>query len=75
MCRNAVYKAAWLKQEGLDCQMDASVARAITGKLVVENALEAIQIHGGYCFLRDFPVERALWDSKLTCIGGDGDRG
>lgn len=70
VCRNAVYKAAWLKQEGLDCQLEASVAKAITGKLVVENALEAIQIHGGYGYLRDFPVERALRDAKLTSIGG-----
>ena len=70
VCRNAVYKAAWLKQEGLDCQLEASVAKAVTGKLVVENALEAIQIHGGYGYLRDFPVERALRDAKLTSIGG-----
>ena len=70
VCRNAVYKAAWLKQEGLDCMLEASVAKAVTGKLVVENALEAIQIHGGYGYLRDFPVERALRDAKLTSIGG-----
>ncbi|MCW2615917.1 MAG: Butyryl-CoA dehydrogenase [Frankiales bacterium] len=70
VCRNAVYKAAWLKQEGLDCQLEASVAKAITGKLVVENALESIQIHGGYGYLRDFPAERALRDAKLTSIGG-----
>ncbi len=70
VCRNAVYRAAWLKQEGRDCQLEASVAKAVTGKLVVENALEAIQIHGGYGYLRDFPVERALRDAKLTSIGG-----
>ena len=70
ICRNAVYKAAWLKQEGKDHQLEASVAKAITGKLVVENALESIQIHGGYGYLRDFPAERALRDAKLTSIGG-----
>ena len=69
-CRNAVYRAAWLKQEGQDCQLEASVAKALTGKLVVDNALEAIQIHGGYGYLRDFPAERALRDAKLTSIGG-----
>ncbi|MCW2679566.1 MAG: Butyryl-CoA dehydrogenase [Frankiales bacterium] len=70
VCRNAVYKAAWLKQTGKDHMLEASVAKAITGKLVVENALEAIQIHGGYGYLRDFPAERALRDAKLTSIGG-----
>jgi alkylation response protein AidB-like acyl-CoA dehydrogenase len=69
-CRNAVYKAAWLKQAGQEHMLEASVAKAMTGKLVVENALEAIQIHGGYGYLKDFPAERALRDAKLTSIGG-----
>jgi alkylation response protein AidB-like acyl-CoA dehydrogenase len=69
-CRNAVYKAAWLKQNGQEHMLEASVAKAMTGKLVVDNALEAIQIHGGYGYLRDFPAERALRDAKLTSIGG-----
>ena len=41
-----------------------------TDVTVVENALESIQIHGGYGYLRDFPAERALRDAKLTSIGG-----
>jgi alkylation response protein AidB-like acyl-CoA dehydrogenase len=70
VCRNAVYKAAWLKQVGRPHTVEASVAKALCGKLTVENALEAIQIHGGYGYLRDFPAERALRDAKLTSIGG-----
>jgi alkylation response protein AidB-like acyl-CoA dehydrogenase len=70
VCRNAVYKAAWLKQEGKEHSIEASVAKALCGKLVVENALESIQIHGGYGYLRDFPAERALRDAKLASIGG-----
>jgi alkylation response protein AidB-like acyl-CoA dehydrogenase len=70
VCRNAVYKAAWLKQEGKPHQIEASVAKALCGKLSVDNALEAIQIHGGYGYLRDFPAERALRDAKLASIGG-----
>jgi alkylation response protein AidB-like acyl-CoA dehydrogenase len=68
--RNAVYKAAWLKQEGRPHQVEASVAKALAGRLAVENALEAVQIHGGYGYLRDFPAERALRDAKLASIGG-----
>lgn len=70
VCRNAVYKAAWLKQQGLPHQLEASVAKALVGRLSVENALEAVQVHGGYGYLRDFPVERALRDAKLASIGG-----
>jgi alkylation response protein AidB-like acyl-CoA dehydrogenase len=70
VCRNAVYKAAWLKQEGKEHQLEASIAKALVGKLSVENALESVQIHGGYGYLKDFPAERAVRDSKLSSIGG-----
>jgi alkylation response protein AidB-like acyl-CoA dehydrogenase len=70
VCKNAVYKAAWLKQAGQPHMLEASVAKALVGKLSVENALESIQIHGGYGYLKDFPAERALRDAKLASIGG-----
>jgi alkylation response protein AidB-like acyl-CoA dehydrogenase len=70
VARTMVYKAAWLKQHGEPHMMEASIAKALVGRLSTENALEAIQIHGGYGYLRDFPVERALRDSKLSSIGG-----
>ena len=68
--KNAVYKAAWLKQHDKPHVIEASAAKVLCGKLSVENALESIQIHGGYGYLRDFPAERALRDSKLASIGG-----
>ncbi len=70
VCRTAVYRAAWLKQQRLPHQVEASIAKALVGRLAVENALEAVQILGGYGYLRDFPVERALRDAKLASIGG-----
>jgi alkylation response protein AidB-like acyl-CoA dehydrogenase len=70
VCKNAVYKAAWLKQHEQPHMLEASVAKALVGKLSVENALESIQIHGGYGYLKDFPAERALRDAKLASIGG-----
>jgi alkylation response protein AidB-like acyl-CoA dehydrogenase len=69
-CRTAVYRAAWLKQNGQPHQMEASIAKFMCGEMSVQNALDAIQIHGGYGYLRDFPVERALRDAKLGSIGG-----
>lgn len=70
VCRTAVYRAAWLKQHGQPHQVEASVAKVLVGRLSVENALEAIQIHGGYGYTRDLPAERALRDAKLASIGG-----
>jgi alkylation response protein AidB-like acyl-CoA dehydrogenase len=50
--------------------VEASIAKALIGDLSVKNAIEAIQIHGGYGYMRDFSPERALRDSKLLSIGG-----
>jgi alkylation response protein AidB-like acyl-CoA dehydrogenase len=68
--RNAVYKAAYLKQTGVEHQTEASIAKYLAGEMSVANALDAIQIHGGYGYLRDYGVERALRDAKLGSIGG-----
>jgi alkylation response protein AidB-like acyl-CoA dehydrogenase len=68
--KNAVYKAAWLKQHGKPHVIEASTAKVLAGELSVQNALESIQVHGGYGYLRDFPAERALRDAKLASIGG-----
>jgi alkylation response protein AidB-like acyl-CoA dehydrogenase len=69
-CRMAVYRAAWLKQVGEPHQIEASIAKYMCGEMATQNALDAIQIHGGYGYLRDFPVERALRDAKLGSLGG-----
>jgi alkylation response protein AidB-like acyl-CoA dehydrogenase len=70
VCRTAVYRAAYLKQIGVEHQVEASIAKALVGDLAVRNALDAIQIHGGYGYLKDFGAERALRDSKLVSLGG-----
>jgi alkylation response protein AidB-like acyl-CoA dehydrogenase len=68
--KNAVYKAAWLKMVGKEHMVEASIAKALAGELSVTNALESIQVHGGYGYLKDFPAERALRDAKLASLGG-----
>ena len=70
VCRTAVYRAAWLKQEGRPHQVEASIAKALCGRLAHENATHAVQMHGGYGYTTDFEAERALRDAKLTSIGG-----
>ena len=70
VCRTAVYRAAFLKQQGEPHMVEASIAKSLVGDLSVRNALDAIQIHGGYGYMRDFAAERSLRDAKLTSIGG-----
>ena len=50
--------------------MEASMAKAFIAKCALENADNAIQVHGGWGYIKDFPVERAWRDAKLSSIGG-----
>ncbi len=61
---------AWKKDQGLDHQLEASMAKAYIGRCALENADAAIQIHGGWGYVKDFPVERGWRDAKLSTIGG-----
>ncbi len=70
VCRTAVYRAAYLKQAGEPHQVEASIAKTLVGELSVKVALDAIQVHGGYGYLKDFSPERSLRDAKLTSLGG-----
>jgi alkylation response protein AidB-like acyl-CoA dehydrogenase len=68
--RLVLYKAAWLKQEGLPHQIEASVAKLFVAEAAMRNALEATQIFGGYGYIKEYPIERAIRDAKLISIGG-----
>ena len=68
--RLVLYRAAWMKQEGLPHQVEASVAKFLVAEAAMRNALEATQIFGGYGYIKEFPVERAIRDAKLIAIGG-----
>lgn len=61
-------KAAALKDAGKKYYMEAAEAKLYASKISVENALEAIQIHGGYGYVREYLVERYLRDAKITEI-------
>jgi alkylation response protein AidB-like acyl-CoA dehydrogenase len=60
--------AAWKKDRGERYVKEASMAKLFASQVAVESALEAVQIHGGYGYIKDFPVERYLRDSKITEI-------
>ena len=61
---------AWLKDQGRDHMIEASMAKAYIAKCALENADNAIQVHGGWGYIKDYPVERAWRDAKLSSIGG-----
>jgi alkylation response protein AidB-like acyl-CoA dehydrogenase len=61
-------KAAWLKDAGLPFGKEASMAKLFASRVAVQSSLEAIQIHGGYGYVREYHVERYLRDAKVTEI-------
>ncbi|MBI1804824.1 MAG: acyl-CoA dehydrogenase [Ignavibacteria bacterium] len=61
-------KAAALKEAGKPYALAAAMAKLYTSKIAVDAALEAIQIHGGYGYVREYLVERYLRDAKITEI-------
>jgi len=69
LARLAVYRAAWLKDQGLPFTRESAIAKLYASDTAVKAALEAIQIFGGYGYTREYPVERYLRDAKLMEIG------
>jgi alkylation response protein AidB-like acyl-CoA dehydrogenase len=67
--RLAVYRAAWLKERGRPYKTAASVAKLYATDIAVTNAREAVQVHGGYGYMEEFPVARYYRDAKVLEIG------
>ncbi|GIN60435.1 acyl-CoA dehydrogenase [Robertmurraya siralis] len=69
LARNMVYKAAWLKDVGRSFTKEASMCKLYASEICCEVADQAIQIHGGYGYMKAYEVERYFRDGKLTEIG------
>jgi len=67
--RLSVYRAAWLHEQGLPFKKEAAIAKLYATEAAVTSAREAVQIHGGYGFIDEFPVARFYRDSKILEIG------
>jgi len=67
--RLLTYKAAWLKDEGRPFGLTAAQAKLKTGRLAVRCTEEAVQIHGGYGYIEEYPVCRFYRDAKILTIG------
>ncbi len=64
-----VHKAAFLKNQGKPVTVQSAMAKMYASEVCVKVANEAVQIHGGYGYTKDFPVEKFYRDSKLCTIG------
>ncbi|HEY8365831.1 MAG TPA: acyl-CoA dehydrogenase [Bacteroidia bacterium] len=66
--RMLVYKAAWLKDQGADYSEAAAMAKMYASDVAMWATVEAVQIHGGYGYVKEYHVERLMRDAKITQI-------
>ncbi len=71
--RALTYNALRLFHEGQECIREVTMAKLVTQRGLVEICDEALQIHGGYGYMREYGIERALRDARLGPIGGGTD--
>jgi short-chain 2-methylacyl-CoA dehydrogenase len=69
LARTAYHKAAWLKELGRPYKKEAAMAKLYASEIAVDVAREAVQVHGGYGYIEEFPVCRHFRDSKILEIG------
>jgi alkylation response protein AidB-like acyl-CoA dehydrogenase len=62
-------RAAWMKDNHMKSTLESSMAKLYTSEIAVKAANEAVQIHGGYGFIKDYPAEKFYRDVKLCTIG------
>ncbi len=62
------FKAAWLKDQHLDYVTAGSMAKLFASRVAMETTIEAVQIHGGYGYVKEYHVERLMRDAKITQI-------
>jgi alkylation response protein AidB-like acyl-CoA dehydrogenase len=66
--RHLVIKSAWDKDQGSNYDVSSAVAKLYASKVAMEHTVEAVQIHGGNGFVKDYHVERLMRDAKITQI-------
>ena len=66
--RHLVYKAAWDKDQGNNYDLSGAMAKLYASKVAMDTSIEAVQIHGGNGFVKEYHVERLMRDAKITQI-------
>ena len=66
--RLLVYKSAWMKDQGMNYDEASAMAKLYASAVAMKHTVEAVQIHGGYGFVKEYHVERMMRDAKITQI-------
>jgi len=66
--RLMVHRAAWMKDQHMDYTMSAAMAKVYASDVAMKHTVEAVQVHGGYGFVKEYHVERLMRDAKITQI-------
>lgn len=61
-------KAAWHKDQHMDYGLSSSMAKVFASKVAMDTTIEAVQVHGGYGYVKEYHVERLMRDAKITQI-------
>jgi len=69
IARIMLYKAAWLKEQGRNYNKEAAMAKMFATEMAERVCRNAIQVHGGYGYSSEYPVERIYRDARLMTIG------
>jgi short/branched chain acyl-CoA dehydrogenase len=67
--RNLLYKACWLRENGKPFGQVAAMAKLYCSEVMSRTVNQAVQLHGGYGLMKEYPVERFYRDQKLLEIG------
>jgi len=67
--RHLVYYAGWLRQNGKPYKKAAAMAKLFASELATRATIKAVQLHGGYGYTTEYPVERMMRDAKVGEIG------
>ncbi len=66
--RLLVYRAAYLRGKGVRCTKEVAMAKLFAAEVAMRTTMKAVQIHGGYGYMREYNVERYMRDAKITEI-------
>jgi alkylation response protein AidB-like acyl-CoA dehydrogenase len=67
--KHLVYHAAWLREQGRPYTKEASMAKLFASEVAMRVTTKAVQVHGGYGYTKEYPVERMMRDAKICEIG------
>ncbi|HEX7938508.1 MAG TPA: acyl-CoA dehydrogenase family protein [Gemmatimonadaceae bacterium] len=67
--KHLMFHAAWLAQHGKPYSKEAAMAKLFCSEVAMRATIKAVQVHGGYCYTKDYPVERMMRDAKICEIG------